>query len=83
MRHSSECRAPYSHPRHDVSPHFEQDAEYGQTYVAMATKVAEKGVEYIEKELKRLEKMAASASIAAEKKTGFLLKANVLKAFAK
>jgi hypothetical protein len=59
------------------------DLVHGKQYVATANKIVEKGVEYVEKELKRLDNMISGTSVSAEKKTGFLLKQNVLKAFLK
>lgn len=59
------------------------DLVHGKQYITTANKIVEKGVDYVEKEIKRLENMVSGASISADKKTGFLLKQNVLKAFLK
>ena len=59
------------------------DLVHGKQYIATANKIVEKGIEYVDKEIQRLDKLIGGASISAEKKTGFLLKQNVLKAFLK
>ena len=55
-----------------------KDAELGARYVSIATKIAEKGEDYMKNEIARLTKMVANPSIGAEKKTNFLYKLNVL-----
>jgi protein disulfide-isomerase-like protein len=57
--------------------------EYGATYSKFASKIIAKGTEYVEKEVKRLEGLAKSAAITAEKKTGIQLRQNILSAFLK
>ena len=59
------------------------EATKGARYVAVATKVADKGVEYVKNEIARLTKMVANPSIQADKKTNFLYKLNVLRVFNK
>lgn len=53
----------------------------GKLYVSFAEKIVAKGAEYVEKELARIEKMAASPSIKPEAKAAFQLKRNILRAF--
>ena len=60
-----------------------KDAELGkQYYLTIAKKITEKGVQYVESEIQRLEGMLASSAVQPESKTGFQLKRNVLQAFA-
>lgn len=50
-------------------------------YLKTAEKVVAKGVEYAEKEIARLSGMISKATVTAEKKTAFMFRRNVLKAF--
>eukprot|EP01041_Mallomonas_annulata_P005569 gene5569-11210_t len=52
-------------------------------YISIADKILDKGIEYVEKEIKRLASMIVSSNVHPEKKTGFLYRINVLKAFKK
>jgi len=56
---------------------------FGQTYVSAAEKIIAKGSDYLEKEITRLGGMINSASVLPDKKTGFQLRQNVLKAYRK
>lgn len=56
-------------------------AEHVSQYLKTAEKVAAKGVEYVEKEIARLSGMIAKSTVTAEKKTAFMLRKNILKAF--
>ncbi len=55
-----------------------KDAEYGARYVSIASKIVEKGEEYMKNEIARLTKMIANPSIQPDKKTNFMYKLNVL-----
>jgi protein disulfide-isomerase A6 len=55
--------------------------EHVKEYLKTAEKVATKGVEYIEKEIARLSGMISKATVTAEKKSAFMLRRNILKAF--
>lgn len=57
--------------------------EWAQMYLSTAKKVVEKGEAYVEKESNRLSGMIRSASVGVDKKTGFMQRLNVLKAFSK
>lgn len=50
-------------------------------YLSFANKIVSKGAAYVEKELARIAKMSASASIKPEAKAAFQLKQNILRAF--
>lgn len=50
-------------------------------YLKTAEKVVAKGLEYVEKEIARLSGMISKATVSAEKKTAFMFRRNVLKAF--
>jgi len=56
-------------------------APHVKEYLKTAEKVAAKGVAYVEKEIGRLSGMIASESVAPEKKTNFMFRRNILKAF--
>jgi protein disulfide-isomerase A6 len=58
-------------------------AAHAKEYLAMAEKVVAKGVEFVEKEIARLTSMIGSNSVNAEKKTGFMIRRNILNAFKK
>lgn len=55
-------------------------AEYGKHYVNAVKKILEKGPSYVDMELARLHKLTEGA-VSADKKTLFLIRSNVLKAF--
>eukprot|EP00607_Mallomonas_marina_P005519 CAMPEP_0182428776 /NCGR_PEP_ID=MMETSP1167-20130531/23535_1 /TAXON_ID=2988 /ORGANISM="Mallomonas Sp, Strain CCMP3275" /LENGTH=364 /DNA_ID=CAMNT_0024611863 /DNA_START=55 /DNA_END=1149 /DNA_ORIENTATION=+ len=57
-------------------------AEFAKMYLSVAKKITEKGKDYLDNELKRLGGMIRSESVAAEKKTAFMIRSNILKAFA-
>jgi protein disulfide-isomerase A6 len=59
------------------------EATHAQQYVAVAEKVLAKGDEYLDKEIARLANMLGKPGIQAEKKTEFMLKTNILRAFKK
>ena len=56
----------------------ETDCKY---YLKYATKIAEKGDEYAQKERDRLQKLSKSDSIVKEKRDNFVLRKNVLNGF--
>ena len=61
-----------------------KDAEYGKLYyVPIVTKIADKGIEYVDKEIKRLVGILKSTSIQPERRTELQMKLNVLRAFIK
>ena len=60
-----------------------KEASDGARYVSVATKVAEKGLEYVKNEIARLTKMVANPSIQPDKKSNFQYKLNVLRVFNK
>ena len=61
-----------------------KDAELGKLYyLPIVTKIADKGIEYVDKEIKRLVGILKSTSIQPERRTELQMKLNVLKAFIK
>lgn len=58
-------------------------SEFVSTYVGFAKKIADKGAEYVSKELTRLQGLAKNANISPEKKTGIAYRMNILKSFQK
>lgn len=58
------------------------DKSYAKQYLAIVDKILAKGMEYVTKENSRLSNMIASPSVAPESKTGFMIKKNILAAFA-
>lgn len=58
-------------------------AAHAKEYLSMAEKIAAKGVEFVEKEIARLTGMIGSSSVSADKKTGFMIRKNILNAFKK
>lgn len=56
-------------------------AEHVKEYLKTSEKIVAKGVEYVEKEIARLTGMISKATVTAEKKTSFMLRRNILKAF--
>ncbi len=59
-----------------------KEADLGkQYYLGIAKKIVEKGEQYVEGEIARLEGMLASDAVQPESKTGFQIKRNVLAAF--
>lgn len=57
--------------------------DFVKLYTAAVEKIIAKGAEYVDKEISRLDGMINSASVASDKKGGFALRLNVLKAFKK
>mmetsp|Transcript_7837 Transcript_7837/g.5881 ORF Transcript_7837/g.5881 Transcript_7837/m.5881 type:complete len:375 (+) Transcript_7837:72-1196(+) len=60
------------------------DSKYlaaAKLYVNFAEKIVSKGADYIQNEINRIGKMAASANVKPEAKTSFQLKLNILKGF--
>jgi len=55
--------------------------DHGKIYVLSAAKVVAKGIEYVEKESKRLDGLIKGANVTPESKTNFQLKQNILKRF--
>lgn len=55
-----------------------KEAEYGARYISIASKIVEKGDDYLKNEIARLTKMVANPSIQPDKKTNFMYKLNVL-----
>lgn len=53
-----------------------------KSYVSTAKKIVGQGIEYVSKERKRLEGMINSDSVNPLKKTNFMLRKNILDAFA-
>ena len=62
----------------EVCKDRETDCKY---YLKYATKIAEKGDEYAQKERDRLKKLSRSDSIVKEKRDNFVLRMNVLNGF--
>ena len=60
-----------------------KSSKFAELYLSVAGKIISKGSEYVEKEVGRLAGMIANPNVAPEKKTGFMLRQNVLKAFQK
>ena len=61
-----------------------KDAEYGKLYyLPIVTKIADKGIEYVDKEINRLVGILKSTSIQPERRTELQMKLNVLRAFIK
>lgn len=58
-----------------------KELESGKKYISIAEKVLNKGKDYIANEMARLGGMLKNPGVAAEKKTTFQLKQNVLRAF--
>ncbi|CAM9241415.1 unnamed protein product, partial [Ectocarpus fasciculatus] len=56
-------------------------AEHVKEYIKTSEKIVAKGVEYVEKEIARLTGMISKATVTAEKKTSFMFRRNILKAF--
>lgn len=54
---------------------------YGEHYVKAIEKVIAKGPSYVENEIARLAKVLGGGSVTADRKTLFLLRTNILKAF--
>ena len=57
--------------------------KHGNLYLKAMKKVLQKGNEYVESEIQRLEKLIQSDSVSDDKKTLFLLRKNILQAFKK
>lgn len=55
--------------------------EHATQYLKIAEKIVANGAEYVEKEIARLSGMISKATVTAEKKTAFMLRRNILKAF--
>lgn len=60
-----------------------ENSNHISEYIKTAEKVASKGLDYVQKEVARLSTMIANANVAADKKTGFMVRRNILKAFGK
>lgn len=58
-----------------------QKKDDGKLYVKIAQKIAEKGNDYVDSEIARLENMVSSPSVSAKKKTLFYRRKNILAAF--
>lgn len=58
-------------------------SKYADMYLSAAEKIMAKGSDYVEKEINRLSGMIANANVSPEKKTGLMLRQNVLRAFQK
>ena len=58
-----------------------QDKLHGGLYIKAIQKILDRGTIYVEMEITRLEKMIQSDSVSEEKKTLFILRQNILRAF--
>ena len=60
-----------------------ESSSNAKIYLAIVEKILDKGVDYISTEINRLSNMLTNGNISPEKKTGFMVRLNILNVFKK